>query len=133
MRGEPLYNNLPFLSNEKTIQLLCFRFWLFFYEIRHLIARLQVVYNKYTRMCTARTRAKFGDHTRGERLIFATPLALPILRIPRMHACNWPINTFRLPRAETIHNFLPRIVKNVDESCYISFVCLQSINETKQQ
>ena len=83
----------------------------FFLEMRHLIARLQVVYNFVerwnTRACVrrahARACAKSGDHTRGERLIFATPLALPILRISRVQACYRPVNFFRLPRSEPIH------------------------------
>lgn len=99
------YNFLPFLSMEKIVELLCFRFWLFFHEMRHLIARLQVVYNFVerwnTRACVrrahARACAKFGDHTRGERLLFATPLALPILRISCVQACNWPVNFFACP------------------------------------
>ena len=105
------YNFLPFLSMEKIVELLCFRVWLFFHEMRHLITRLQVVYNFVerwdTRACVrrahARACAKSGDHTRGERLIFATPLALPILRISRVQACYRPVNFFRLPRSEPIH------------------------------
>ena len=87
-------------------------------------------------MCTARTRTRmreiWSSHARGASIIRHSPCVAHSSNFTRA-SVQLASYFFSLAQIRAHSNFLSKIIKNVDESCYISFLCLQSINETKQE